>query len=262
MSENVLKSRRQFLKTTAALAIGAAGLSITGCENARTASKPAKGPFIKKNATVLFQGDSITDAGRDRKRGDIANDPGALGRGYAFNIASQLLAERPNDNLKFFNRGNSGWKVPQLASSWDRNCIAIKPDVLSIMIGVNDYWHTVAFGRKFKGTVGTYERDYRALLNRTVKELPGIKLVVCEPYALRCGKHINDSWFPTFDHYRAVSKKLADEFGALFVPFQSILEKAATKDKPLEYWAGDGIHPSKPGAELMAQEWLKVVEMG
>jgi len=261
MKENKTNSRRQFLKSTAALAIATASLSITGCTSTQTVSKTGKGPFIKKNATILFQGDSITDAGRQRKRGEIANDPQALGSGYAFNIASRLLAERPNDNLQFFNRGNSGWKVPQLAASWERNCIAIKPDVLSIMIGVNDYWHTVAFGRKFKGTVKTYERDYRALLQRTVKELPGIKLVICEPYALKCGKHINDSWFPVFDQYRAVSKKMAEEFGALFVPFQSIFEKAA-KDKPLEYWARDGIHPSKPGAQLMAHEWLKVIGIG
>jgi len=258
MNQNKHNPRRQFLKSTAAAAIGAAALTIP----AQAKAKPAKKePFIRKNATILLQGDSITDAGRNRKRGDIANDPRHLGTGYAFNIAARLLSDRPNDNLKFFNRGNSGWKVPQLADSWDRNCIAIKPDVLSIMIGVNDYWHTVAFGRKFKGTVKTYERDYRALLKRTVKELPGIKLLICEPYALRCGKHVNDSWFPTFDQYRAVSKKMADEFGALFVPFQSMFEKAS-KDTPLDFWARDGIHPSGPGAQLMALEWLKVVNAG
>jgi len=246
--------RRQFLKSTAAAAIGLLGLSAS----ANAKSKPAKSQIIKKNATILLQGDSITDAGRIRRRGEIANDPRALGKGYAFNIAARLLSDRPDDGLKFFNRGNSGWKVPLLASSWDRNCIAIKPDVLSIMIGINDYWHTVACGAKYKGTAKTYETDYRALLKRTVKELPGIKLVICEPYALRCGKHVNDSWFPVFDHYRAASKKMADEFGALFVPFQSILEDAS-KDTPLDFWAPDGIHPSNPGAQLMALEWLKVV---
>ena len=257
MDVNKLKQRRQFIKTAAGAAIGSAFLS--GKVYADSCKGPkSKEPFIKKGATVLLQGDSITDAGRNRKRGEIPNDPRALGRGYAFNIASSLLAERPNDGLKFFNRGNSGWKVPQLADSWDRNCIAIKPDVLSIMIGVNDYWHTVGFGKKYKGTAETYERDYRALLKRTVKELPGIKLVICEPYALRCGKHVNDSWFPEFDKYRAASKKMADEFGAKFVPFQSMFEEAS-KDTPLSFWANDGIHPSPPGAQIMALEWLKVV---
>ena len=117
-----------------------------------------------------------------------------------------ILADRPNDGLKFYNRGNSGWKVPQLAGSWERNCINIKPDVLSILIGVNDFWHTIAFGAKFKGTVKTYETDYRSLLQRTVKELPNIKLIICEPFVLRCGV-VNEKWFPQFDQYRAVAKK-------------------------------------------------------
>jgi lysophospholipase L1-like esterase len=253
-------SRRNFLKSAAAAAMGSAALAISGC-SAPAASKSRNGSIIKKNCTILFQGDSITDAGRDRKRDSIPNDPRAMGTGYAFNIASRLQADRPNDNLKMFNRGNSGWKVPQLADSWERNCISIKPDVLSIMIGVNDFWHTIAFGAKFKGTVKTYETDYRALLKRTVKELPGIKIVICEPFALKCGKHVNDSWFPIFDQYRAVAAKMADEFDAPFVAFQKMFDNAA-KDTPLQYWARDGIHPSNPGAQLMAQEWLKVVEAG
>ena len=256
MNDNDMKSRREFIKSLSDAAMGSAALSLSGC-----AVAPAKGPVIRKNATILFQGDSITDSGRNRERGEIANDPRALGTGYAFNIASRLLADRPDDGLKFFNRGNSGWKVPQLADSWDRNCINIKPDVLSILIGVNDFWHTIAFGGKFKGTVETYETDYRALLKRTVKELPGIKIVICEPFALKCGKHVKDNWFPIFDQYRAVSAKMANEFDAMFVPFQSMFDKAA-KDTPLEFWARDGIHPSSPGAQLMAQEWLKVVGVG
>ena len=259
--KNNLTLRRDFLKSAAVAAMGSAALAISGCNRTSPSANRRKDSTIKKNATILLQGDSITDAGRNRERGEIANDPRALGTGYAFNIASRLLADRPDDGLKFFNRGNSGWKVPQLANSWERNCINIKPDVLSIMIGVNDFWHTIAFGAKFKGTVKTYETDYRALLQRTVKELPNIKLVICEPFALRCGKHVNDSWFPVFDEYRAVAKKMADEFDAMFVAFQTMFDNAA-KDTPLEYWAKDGIHPSGPGGQLMAMEWLKVVSAG
>jgi hypothetical protein len=118
--------RRQFLKSTAAAAIGSLGLSAS----ANAKSKPAKSQIIKKNATILLQGDSITDAGRIRRRGEIANDPRALGKGYAFNIASRLLSDRPDDGLKFFNRGNSGWKVPmysiitgQPPKNWPTNSV-------------------------------------------------------------------------------------------------------------------------------------------
>jgi lysophospholipase L1-like esterase len=260
MKKTNLTLRRDFLKSAAAAAMGSAVLTISGCSSSPCASRTKKGSIIEKDFTILFQGDSITDGDRERKRGEIANDPRALGTGYAFNIATRLLTDRPGDGLKFFNRGNSGWKVPQLANSWDRNCIAIKPDVLSVLIGVNDFWHTIAFGAKFKGTVKTYETDYRALLQRTVKELPGIKLVICEPFVLRCGA-VNEKWFPIFDEYRAVAKKMADEFDALFVPFQTMFDKA-TEEAPPEYWLYDGVHPSNPGAQLMAQEWLKIVGSG
>jgi lysophospholipase L1-like esterase len=260
MKKDKLTLRRDFLKSAAAAAMGSAVLTISGCSSSPCASRAKKNSIIEKGFTILFQGDSITDADRDRKRDSIANDPRALGTGYAFNIATRLLADRPDDNLKMFNRGNSGWKVPQLASSWDRNCISIIPDVLSILIGVNDFWHTIAFGAKFKGTVETYETGYRALLQRTFKELPNIKLIICEPFVLRCGV-VNEKWFPQFDQYRTAAKKMAGEFDALFVPFQTMFDKATEKAPP-EYWLYDGVHPSNPGAQLMAQEWLKVVGVG
>jgi len=231
VKKNDLTLRRDFLKTAAAAAMGTGALALSGCSVPAASSRKQKS-LIEKNDTILFQGDSITDAGRNRKRDQIANDPRALGTGYAFNIASRLLTDEPDDGLKFYNRGNSGWKVPQLADSWDRNCIAIKPDLLSILIGVNDFWHTIAFGAKFKGTVKAYETDYRALLQRTVKELPGIKIVICEPFALRCGAHVNDTWFPTSDPCRADARKLADDFNTLCVPFQAMFAKAAKETPP------------------------------
>ena len=113
---------------------------------------------------------------------------------------------------------------------------------------------------KYDGTVERYESGYRALLQRTFKELPNLKLVICEPFVLRCGV-INDKWFPQFDQYRAVAQKIANEFNALFVPFQIMFDDAS-KETPPEYWAKDGVHPSNPGAQLMAQEWLRAVTMG
>ncbi len=122
-----------------------------------------------------------------------ANDVRALGTGYALFIASQLLAERADPGLKIYNRGISGNKVFQLAERWDADCLALKPNVLSILIGVNDLWHTL--DGKYKGTVEIYEKDYRALIARTQQALPEVKLVICEPFVLRCGA-VNDKWFP------------------------------------------------------------------
>lgn len=171
-------------------------------------------------------------------------------------IASHLLAERADAGLKIYNRGISGHKVFQLAERWDKDCIALKPNLVSILIGVNDIWHRL--NGQYNGTIEIYEKDYRALLTRTKKELPGVKLVVCEPFVLRTGA-VNEKWFPDFDGYRAAAKKLATEFGAVFVPFQSAFDEAVKKAPPA-HWAGDGVHPSMAGAYLMGRTWLAAVE--
>lgn len=253
-------TRRNFLKNTAAVTAAtlttSSILSSAGCSE--TIALPFCGTACRltdKNNIILFQGDSITDSGRDRKRQNIANEPPAMGTGYVLLAASQLLDEYSEVKPKIYNRGISGNKVFQLASRWDTDCIALKPGIVSILVGVNDYWHISKHG--YEGTAETYEKDYRALLQRTRRELQEVTLVVCEPFVLRCGE-VNQSWFPAFDGYRAAAKKVAAEFKTIFVPFQSVFDKA-TKNAPAQYWAADGVHPTLPGAHLMAKAWLKAV---
>ncbi len=255
MKRNNPTSRRNFIKSLTATAIGGTALVLSGCNSASSSSSHRKNSIIQKDGTILFQGDSITDAGRDRNSEANANNSNALGKGYVYSIATQLLAERAGDGLKVYNRGISGNKVFELADRWDKDCLYLKPHVLSILIGVNDIWHSL--NGNYDGTVEKYDKDYRALLQRTLKALPKVKLVICEPFVLRCGA-VNDKWFPQFDQYRAVAKKMSKEFNALFVPFQSMFDDAVTKAPPA-HWAGDGVHPSMPGAYLMGQEWLKTV---
>jgi lysophospholipase L1-like esterase len=249
-------SRRNFIKTcTAATTIGGAtALWLPGCSGNLTSTE-GRNSIITKEADVLFQGDSITDAGRDKARQDNANDSAALGKGYVYLIAARLLADRPGDNLKIYNRGISGNKVFQLADRWDKDCLQLRPDVLSILIGVNDIWHTL--NGNYDGTVEKYEHDYRALLTRTRRARPALKLVICEPFVLRCGA-VNEKWFPEFDRYRGVARKMSMEFNASFVPFQAMFDKAS-KLAPASHWAADGVHPTMAGAWLMAQTWLKTV---
>ncbi len=250
-------TRRDFLRMTATVGVGTLGAAIlSGCSStAKSPSGAGSRGFIGTDSGILFQGDSITDAGRDRRREKSANDGRALGSGYAYFAAAQLLAERPAEGLKVYNRGISGNKVFQLAERWDADCISLKPDLVSILIGVNDIWHRL--NGQYNGTVEVYEKDYRALLERTRQALPGVKLVVCEPFVLRCGA-VNDKWFPDFDGYRAAAKRVATEFKALFIPFQSMFDEAAEKAPPA-YWAGDGVHPTMAGACLMARAWVQAV---
>lgn len=242
-------NRRNFLATSTA-AIGAA----TAAGAFRSHAAPADGGrMIRPGGVVLFQGDSITDAGRKRDQADTPNSQPGIGNGYAWMAGSQLLLDQPD--LKVFNRGISGHKVPQLAARWDNDCINLKPDVLSILIGVNDIWH--GLNGKYDGTPESYEAGYLALIERTKQALPGITLVICEPFVLRCGA-VNDKWFPTFDAYRASAKKVAETHGAVFVPFHAVFEEAS-KIAPPEHWAKDGVHPSQFGSALMARTWLRAV---
>ena len=253
--DNLSLNRRRFF-TTSGVALGAAALGglATPAAQASDSWPPRPRSLIKDGQTILFQGDSITDFGRDKSNAAPNNQP-ALGTGYAWLAGVELLVDHPNSKLSVFNRGISGNKVFQLADRWQADCLDLKPDVLSILIGVNDIWHTLT--GKYQGTVAIYERDYRALLERTKKALPKVKLVICEPFVLRCGA-VTDKWFPDFDTYRTAAKRVAESFHATFVPFQTMFDEAI-KYAPPAHWAADGVHPTSAGASLMANTWLRMV---
>lgn len=251
-------NRRDFLKS---LAVGAAALSVPEILMAKEATKNRRKRAIelKEGAIILFQGDSITDAGRN-KSADVAsraNNADSLGRGYPVLAAAKVLKEHAARQPKIYNRGISGNKVFQLQARWQQDCIDLKPDVLSILIGVNDFWH--AYNKKYDGTVEIYENDYRKLLTQTMQALPDVQLIIGEPFAINGVKAVNDEWFPAFDAYRAVARKLADEFGAIFIPYQSIFDEAS-KSAPSKWWTGDGVHPTLAGAELMADAWAEALK--
>lgn len=208
----------------------------------------------RKGGTILFQGDSITDNFRARNLA-AANQPRALGAGYPFLIASAALRERPELDLRFFNRGVSGDRVPQLTARWQTDALDLKPDVLSVLIGVNDFWH-IKLG-KSNDTAAAYEREYASLLERTRAALPEVTLIVMEPFVLRTG-HVDSSWFPEFDNRRAIARNIARNIGAIFVPLQEMFDKLAARTGPAD-WAEDGVHPTPAGHAAIAQQWRDVV---
>ena len=236
-------SRRELLGAAALVASTPALAACAQLGGGRTA--------LKARDVVLFQGDSITDSGRDREAAGRANHQPALGGGYAWLAAAHLLVARPDAGLAFHNRGVSGNKVYQLAERWQADCLDLKPDVLSVLIGVNDIWH--GLNGQYDGTPAVYERDFHALLERTRAALPSVRLVVCEPFVLRCGA-VDERWFPLFDEYRAAARRLSDTHGATFVAFQTLFDRAS-EIAPPERWAADGVHPTPDGAALMAHAW-------
>ena len=210
--------------------------------------------MIEANDVVLFQGDSITDAGRSRQN-TAANDRPGLGSGYSYLAAARLLAGRPTDKLKFLNRGISGNQVIHLADRWRNDCIDLSPDVLSILIGINDTW------RFFDGGEGVpvdkYRQVYHDLLTDAREALPNVKLVLCEPFILRCGV-VTEQWYEQVADRQKIVAEFADEFDARLVPFQSRFDEASERVDPT-YWAHDGVHPTAAGHALMADCWLKTV---
>ncbi|MBN2642285.1 MAG: SGNH/GDSL hydrolase family protein [Victivallales bacterium] len=201
---------------------------------------------------ILFQGDSITDCGRSR---DCADANTALGPGYVNFIAGELLNRTPEKGLQIYNRGISGHRVVDLYARWKIDALNLKPDLISILIGVNDTWH----GKNYDNGVEPerYQKIYRMLLEWTKAELPAVKLVLCQPFVLLTGA-VSADWLPEVAHRGEIVKSLAEEFGAVYVPFQEVFS-VAEKKAPANYWLGDGVHPTVAGHKLMAETWLEAV---
>ncbi|MFZ4776115.1 MAG: SGNH/GDSL hydrolase family protein [Terrimicrobiaceae bacterium] len=200
--------------------------------------------------TILFQGDSITDAGRNR------DDAAGLGGGYAMMTASLLQARHPELGLKFINKGISGNRAVDLAGRWDQDCLDLKPDWVSILIGVNDCWRR--FDANDLTTAEVFEKHVRNILERSRSQ--GIGIILCEPFLLPCPPD-REAWREDLDPKIHVIRKLAREFHALLVPYDGIFAARSVLQPPA-FWAADGVHPTLPGHALMATEWIRTVTAG
>ncbi|HWE02882.1 MAG TPA: SGNH/GDSL hydrolase family protein [Tepidisphaeraceae bacterium] len=206
-------------------------------------------PAFAEGNRILFQGDSITDGNRGRS----ADPNHILGHGYQFIIAAKFGGRLPERHLTFFNRGVSGNTVADLAKRWDKDTISLKPDILSILIGVNDLNRNVP--------VDQYEKEYDQLLKDTLSALPNVRLVLCEPFGLPVGgkKGKWDEYHASLVKFQAVAEKLADRYHVPFVRFQKVFDDAC-KRAPADYWIWDGVHPTYNGHQLMADEWERTME--
>ena len=205
---------------------------------------------------ILFQGDSITDAGRNRSAAG-ENNASALGGGYPLLAASHMLRAHPDGALKVFNRGVSGDKIPALQARWDADTIALRPDILSILVGVNDFWHKL--NGNSNGTVADYESQYNDLLDGTKNAFPNVRLIILEPFVLMTGA-VNEKWFPEFDQRRDAAARVAKRAGAKFIPLQSMFTQLAKSTAP-SYWLADGVHPTIAGHAAIADRWREVVNL-
>lgn len=206
-------------------------------------------PLLDDGDLVLFQGDSITDAGRDYL------NPHHLGYGYALMASAWFQALYPEKQVRFLNRGISGNRAIDLAERWQQDCLDLRPTWISLLIGVNDTWRR--YDQNDPTSTEAFEATYRSLLQRSAVDL-NARFILCEPFVLSVPAD-RDLWRVDLDPKIAVVRKLAREYGAILVPFDGLFAQASARQNPA-FWAEDGVHPSEAGNALMAQSWLRAIQ--
>ena len=205
--------------------------------------------LFDKKAVILFQGDSITDALR-------GYEPEGLGNGYARMCIRTLEALYPDYELTCFNRGISGNRIPDLADRWQEDCLDLKPDLVSILIGVNDTWHSHGVGLFGGVSNEDFELLYRKILEQT--KATGAKIVLIEPFAFH-HQALSEDWRDgDFGTKIMIVRKLAREYADAFIPMEGIFYENTVKYAPEEL-SEDGVHPTTLGHRIMAEAWLKAV---
>lgn len=209
--------------------------------------------------TILFQGDSITDCGRNRQ------DDSQLGTGYAHLVKSHLGFENPNC-YKFCNKGISGNRIVDVYARIKADIINLKPDYMSLLIGVNDVWHEIDSNNGVDDD--KFEKIYCMLIEEIKEALPELKIMILEPFCLK-GKATDnteekpekwDTFYSEVKKRAARAKAVAQRYGLVYVELQSKFDELAQKAEN-QYWLGDGVHPTAMGHEMIKREWLKAFEL-
>ena len=209
---------------------------------------------LKENDIVLFQGDSITDGNRGRNS-DLNH---IHGHGYQYILAAELSADNIDKNIEFVNRGISGNRIADLYGRWVEDCLNIKPTILSMLIGVND----IIFNWEHNSGSNPqrYEQIYRYLLDEVKKQNPDTLIVIMEPFfGEKEDKVLNKYFKEHIGDYAKAARKIAEEYNAVFVPLQDMIDSYAEKTDIYNIlW--DGVHPTTCGHELIARRWKECVQ--
>ena len=212
---------------------------------------------IDYNKLILFQGDSITDGGRIKNNNTDLNHQ--IGHSYAYVISSKLGYKEYDKKYMFMNRGISGNRIADLYCRIQEDIINLRPDIVSILIGVNDaYFH---FNNNSGSSPKKYEKIYRLIIEEIKENLPNSKLIICEPFILKGNQNKENyyEWKELISEYQRIVKKLSKEYNIPLVLLQDKFNEMCSVMEP-EYWVWDGVHPTEAGHYLIAEEWLKVFD--
>lgn len=205
---------------------------------------------------IVFQGDSITDGNRTKDARNFWDLNHYLGHGYAQMVAARLGVDYPDKDFKCHNRGISGNRILDMYARWREDAISLLPDTISILIGVNDCGAEISSHSGSR--VDKYERIFRMMLDETRTALPGVKLVLMEPFVLpvgTVGEKFN-KWQELIQPIQRTLPIIADDYGAVYVPLQERFNKLC-RVREASYWLWDGVHPTAAGHEVIARQWVK-----
>ena len=255
-------NRRRWLQSGAVAgmaAFGERGLATEASSEKIQNASAAQGydyclPQLNPGTRLVFQGDSITDMKWGRNEEDRNH---YLGHSYVYLIAARLGVELPDQKFEFFNRGISGHQVADLRKRWQKDAIDLKPDLISILVGVNDV------GRNLNGVdLEQWEENYRFILMKSRLANQQLRIVLLDPFVLPSGRLEDQvafkAWRSQVDRLIPVVERLASEFDAVHVQTQVVFDHAMDKASP-EHWIWDGVHPLPQGHELIAREWIRRV---
>ncbi len=207
--------------------------------------------MLSPNDHILFFGDSITDAGRNRDAAPGASN--GWGSGYAFQLAARLGADLAEYDLSFTNKGIGGNRIYDLEKRLDSDVLALSPACVSILIGINDVW------RRYDSGVASPLAEFAASYRRILEKLRAadIEIVLLEPFLLPVPDD-RRAWREDLDPKINAIRDLAREFETTLVPLDGIFAAASTRREP-GFWLPDGVHPSPAGHALIAEAWLGAV---
>lgn len=203
---------------------------------------------LPARSTLLFQGDSVTD-------GQRLADPEGLGIGYVRAVTELLRAAHPDAHPTVLNRGVNGHRAADLRTRWETDAIALRPDLVSIMIGVNDTWRRYDSG--LVTTAEAYEKDYRHMLAR-LRDETAARIVLVEPFLVPVTEE-QWSWRADLDPRIQVVRRLAADFGARLLAADGLMNQAARTAGAPELIAFDGIHPTALGHQVLAAAWTGLI---
>ena len=255
-----MTNRRTFIQS-AALAAGVTSGALALDTDDNTANHASvqgydyELPKFNTGTRLLFQGDSITDMKWGRNQRDRNH---YLGHSYVYLIAARLGVDMPAAELEVFNRGHSGNTVGDLRTRWQNDAVDIQPDVLSVLIGVNDVGRTIRANNDHV-PLDEWERDYRTILDASRKANPELRIVLMDPFVLPSTRFNDDEyqkWRGETDKLGEIVARLAQDYQATHIETQKIFDDATKIAKP-EHWIWDGVHPLPQGHELIARGWLK-----